>query len=74
MENELFQRMENTKRGRKPKYDNEEDRKKAIQESWRKAQEKRKEKVLEYIKIWRNNNRDHVNELAREYARRKREI
>lgn len=65
--------MEGKKRGRKPKYENEEDRRDALRESWRKAQAKRKEKVLEYIKKWRDDNRDHINELARGYARAKKE-
>lgn len=62
------------KKKRSKKYATEEDRKKAIQESWRKAQNKRREVVLEYVKEWRNNNRDRVNELGRKYARQKKNI
>lgn len=62
------------KKGRSKKYATEEDRKKAIQESWRKAQNKRREVVLEYVKEWRNNNRDRVNELNRKYTRQKKNI
>lgn len=60
------------KRGRKPKYTNEEDRIKALRASWLKAQVKRKEIATEYNKIWRDNNRERVNELAREYERKRR--
>ncbi len=58
-------------RGRPKKHLTEEERREANAKCWRRPE--RKQYTKEYLITWRDNNREHVNEVARKYRLLKKE-
>jgi hypothetical protein len=62
------------KRGRKPKYATEEERKEAKRISSRLSAQKTRPNHIKNLQKYYENNREHINERNREYKKKQREI